>query len=56
MSGVYKLTNKQNVSRFYIGSSVNLARRMEEYLNITRGIRKPQSSSELEISNTSADN
>lgn len=31
VSGVYKLTNKQNVSRFYIGSSVNLARRMEEY-------------------------
>ena len=56
VSGVYKLTNKKDISRFYIGSSINLSRRMEEYLKLTKGLRKPRSSSELEISKTSASN
>ena len=54
ISGVYKLTNKNSINRFYIGSSNNLARRMEEYLKLTKGLRNPHSSGELEISMTSA--
>lgn len=54
VSGVYKLTSKNNSSRFYIGSSNNLARRMEEYNKLTKELRNPHSSSELEISKTSA--
>ncbi|OSX56145.1 hypothetical protein POSPLADRAFT_1160885, partial [Postia placenta MAD-698-R-SB12] len=54
VSGVYKLTNKNDLSRFYIGSSNNLARRMEEYNKLTKGLRNPHSSSELEISKTLA--
>lgn len=54
VSGVYKLTNKNDPNSFYIGSSNNLARRMEEYNKLTKGLRKPHSSSELEISKTSA--
>lgn len=54
ISGVYKLTNKNDPNLFYIGSSNNLARRMEEYNKLTKGLRKPHSSSELEISKTSA--
>lgn len=54
VSGVYILTNKIDSSRFYIGSSNNLARRMEEYNKLTKGLRNPHSSSELEISKTSA--
>jgi predicted GIY-YIG superfamily endonuclease len=54
VSGVYKLTNKNDSGRFYIGSSNNLARRMEEYNKLTKGLRNPYSSSELEISKTSA--
>jgi hypothetical protein len=54
VSGVYKLTSKNNPYRFYIGSSINLARRMEEYNKLTKGLRNPHSSSELEISKTSA--
>lgn len=56
VSGVYKLTSKLNPERFYIGSSNNLARRIGEYENLTKGLRKPQSSSELEISNFPASN
>jgi GIY-YIG catalytic domain-containing protein len=54
VSGVYKLTNKNDLSRFYIGSSNNLARRMEEYNKLTKGLRNPHSLSELEISKTPA--
>lgn len=54
VSGVYRLTSKIDNSRFYIGSSNNLARRMDEYSKITLGLRNPHSSSELEISKTSA--
>jgi hypothetical protein len=54
VSGVYKLTNKDDNSRFYIGSSNNLARRMGEYNKLTKGLRNPHSSSELEISKTPA--
>jgi hypothetical protein len=54
VSGVYKLTNKNNLSRFYIGSSNNIARRMGEYLKLTKRLRNPQSSGELEISLTPA--
>lgn len=35
-------------SRFYIGSSNKLARRMDEYSKLTKGLRNPHSSSELE--------
>ena len=54
VSGVYKLTNKNDPNSFYVGSSNNLARRMEEYNKLTKGLRNPHSSSELEISKTSA--
>lgn len=54
VSGVYKLTNKNDPGRFYIGSSNNLARRMEEYNKLIKGLRSPRSSADLEISNTSA--
>lgn len=60
VSGVYKLTykndndNDNDPSRFYIASSNNLARRMEEYNKLTKGLRNPHSASELEISKTSA--
>lgn len=54
VSGVYKLTNKKDSSRFYIGSSNNLARRMQEYNKLTKSLSIPRSSSELEISKTSA--
>jgi hypothetical protein len=54
ISGVYKLTSKNDPCRFYIGSSNNLARRMEEYNKLTKGLRNPRSASELEISKTLA--
>lgn len=54
VSGVYKLTSKHDLNRFYIGSSKNLARRMEEYNKLTKGLRNPHSASELEISKISA--
>jgi hypothetical protein len=54
VSGVYKLISKNDPSRFYIGSSNNLARRMEEYNKLTKGLRNPHSASELEISKISA--
>ena len=54
VSGVYKLTNKNEPCRFYIGSSNNLARRMHEYIKLTKGLRNIQSSGELEISKTMA--
>jgi hypothetical protein len=54
VSGVYKLTSKNDSYRFYIGSSNNLARRMEEYNKLTKNLRSPHSASELEISKTSA--
>ena len=54
VSGVYKLTNKKKPSRFYVGSSSNLARRIEEYNKLTKGLRNPHSLGELEISKTSS--
>lgn len=54
VSGVYKLTNKNEPGRFYIGSSNNLARRMEEYNKLTKSLRSPRSSAEIEMSKTSA--
>ena len=54
VSGVYMLTSKSEKSRFYIGSSNNLARRMEENNKLTKSLSTPRSSSELEISKTSA--
>jgi hypothetical protein len=54
VAGVYKLINKRNPKRFYIGSSVNLARRCSEYIHLTNGVRIPQSTSEVEISKSSA--
>ena len=50
VSGVYKLTSMSDPSRFYIGSSNNLSRRMEEYNKLTKGLRNLHSSGELEIS------
>jgi hypothetical protein len=54
VSGVYILRSKKDLERFYIGSSNNLARRMEEYNKLTKGLRNPHSASELEISQISA--
>lgn len=54
VSGVYMLINKKDPNLFYIGSSNNLAIRMEGKIKLTKGLRKPHSSYELEISNTSA--
>jgi hypothetical protein len=54
VSGVYKLTNQNNLDRFYVGSSNNLARRMGEYVKLTKRLVNPRSSGELEISTTSA--
>ena len=54
VSGVYRLTNKRDSSRFYIGSSTDLARRMEEYNKLTLGLRNPHSVVELEISKNPA--
>jgi hypothetical protein len=54
VAGVYKLINKEDSTRFYIGSSVNISRRISEYVNLTRGTRSPKSNSELEISRISA--
>jgi hypothetical protein len=50
--GVYLLKNTENPERFYIGSTINLARRLSEYMLLTSGARKPQSISEVEISKT----
>jgi hypothetical protein len=52
--GVYKLTNKNEPGQFYIGSSSNLARRMEEYNRLTKGLRSPYTSVELVMSKTPA--
>jgi hypothetical protein len=46
--------SRRKRSRFYIGSSNNLARRMDEYNKLTKGLRNPQSSAELEISKTTS--
>ena len=54
VSGVYILRSKKDLERFYIGSSNNLARRMEEYNKLTKGLRNPHSASELEICQISA--
>ena len=54
VSGVYILRSMEDSERFYIGSSNNLARRMEEYNKLTKGLRNPHSASELEISKNSA--
>jgi hypothetical protein len=56
VSGVYSLIDIKNKDKFYIGSSVNLARRMEEYNKLTKNLRTPNSSSELEISKIPASN
>ena len=50
--GVYLLRNTENPERFYIGSTINLSRRLQEYMLLTSGGRKPQSISEIEISKT----
>jgi hypothetical protein len=52
VAGLYMLINKKNPERFYIGSSVNLARRIQEYIHIIRGIRQPNSFSLEEIKQT----
>ena len=48
VSGVYMLVSPSG--RRYIGSSVDLGRRMEEYYNILKGSRKPKTSAERELS------
>lgn len=48
VSGVYMLVSP--CGRRYIGSSVDLGRRMEEYYNIIKGSRKPKTSAERELS------
>ena len=54
--GVYMLVNTLNPTRYYIGSSVNLGRRLTEYRNLTTGTRTPVSRSEQEIAGNSANN
>jgi hypothetical protein len=53
--GVYMLINNNDTSRYYIGSSVNLGRRLTEYRNIMTGTRLPISVSETELAATTAD-
>lgn len=48
------LINNTDPTRYYIGSSVNLARRLGEYYDLTLGERSPKSNSEKEISETPA--
>ncbi len=50
--GIYLLRNTEKPERFYIGSTINLARRLQEYVLLTNGGRKPKSVSEVEISKT----
>lgn len=52
VAGVYMLINKKDPQRFYIGSSVNLARRILEYIHLIKGIRQPNSISQEEIQKT----
>jgi hypothetical protein len=40
-SGIYYFINHSNPSLFYIGSSINLGRRLEEYWDIISGSKKP---------------
>ena len=49
--GVYMLVSPSG--RRYIGSSVDLSRRMEEYQNILKGFRKPKTSAERKLSQCS---
>jgi len=56
VGGVYMLINKKNPQRIYIGSSVNLARRFQEYIHLIKGIRQPNSISQEEIKKTVASN
>ena len=48
--------NKKDPQRIYIGSSVNLARRTQEYIHLIKGIRQPNSISQEEIKKTAASN
>lgn len=52
VSGVYMLFNSEDPSRSYIGSTVNLGRRMTEYCDLTKGLRASGSGSEREIALT----
>ena len=52
VSGVYLLQNKLDSSRIYIGSSIDLSRRIFEYFLLSSGLRNPTSTSEVEISQT----
>jgi hypothetical protein len=52
VAGLYMLINKKNPERFYIGSSENLARRVQEYIYLIKGIRSPNSISQEEIRQT----
>lgn len=54
VAGVYMLINKRDPSRYYIGSSVNLGRRLSEYFLLTTGARKPSSLAEREIAGSPA--
>ena len=54
IAGVYMLINKNNTDRFYIGSSVDLSRRIKEYKDLVDGVSKPISSSQKEIAQTNA--
>lgn len=49
------LINHSDPSRYYIGSSVNLGRRLSEYFLLTTGARKPQSTAERELAASPAD-
>lgn len=56
LSGVYMIVNNDKPSSFYIGSSVNLFRRLGEYLDLTMAARKPFTSFETKLLTSNAEN
>jgi len=54
VAGVYMLINRNDPSRFYIGSSVNLGRRLGEYYDLINGLRQAKTASERELSSSPA--
>jgi len=48
------LINRNNPSRYYIGSSVNMGRRLAEYFALTTSSRTPKTSAERELASLQA--
>lgn len=55
VSGVYMLINTKNPTEFYIGSSVNLGRRLQEYFDIVKNTRTPKTKFEIKLSESYTD-